>query len=106
MSLAEGFLRDRRVSQAPACSTLSQSGWEQPPSLFPWGCVWPGAAAGGWHRAGRVGGCGLIGTSAPQDAGRQWELLRITLQPSDLPCEPCPELPAAQLGRTWGSQPH
>lgn len=92
MSLAEGFLWDRRVSQAPACSMLLQSCWEQPPSLFPWSCVRPGAAAGGWHRAGRVGGCGLIGTSVPQDAGRQRELLRSTLQPSDLPCKSYPEL--------------
>ena len=54
----------------------------------------PGAAAGGWRGAGRVGGCGLIGTSVPQDAGRQRALLRTTLQPPDLPCKPYPELPA------------
>lgn len=58
MSLAEGFLWDRQVSQAPACSTLLQSRGEQLPSLFPWGCVRPEQAWGsrGWLAQGWLGG--------------------------------------------------
>lgn len=60
MSLAEGFLRDRQVSQAPTCSTLLQSRGEQLPSLFPWGCVRPRAGPG----QPRAAGAGLAGWEA------------------------------------------
>lgn len=101
MSLAEGFLQDSAGRMSFPGSCLQHVFAEplgaaaQPVSLgLRAAPSRPGAAAGGWRRAGRVGGCGLIGTSVPQDAGRQRELLRTTLQPSDLPCKPYPELPA------------